>query len=129
MTNVMLDSSDGEKGDSLLVVTVLIMFGISVRGSIERKEYAFLLNIEMKRPIDKVDKTLRCVYITWGTDDELDHILRQNTGIFKQWSVNAAEWFEIERLKTSLHSMIVLRAKQAIASFLKGFRGQCDIPI
>lgn len=61
MNRCLLVSSDGGRGNVLSVVTVLLLFRMSVRVYSESGEYVFQLYEEWKGPIDIIEETVVCV--------------------------------------------------------------------
>lgn len=108
-----------EVRSGLWVRTVLLIFSLSDIVSTESQYYAFFQCIQVRRTINMVDDKLRCICLSWSTNDEEDHILRSGTTISEQRGVSIRDWFEIEKLETLQDCANVLRANQASAPFPK----------
>lgn len=79
-----LSSGGGDEGCSLWAGKLLLSFRISARTSNESHKYAFLQYMEVVCLIDMVDEILRCVYLSWITDHEVEPSLRRGADICEQ---------------------------------------------
>lgn len=64
-----------------------------------------------------VNETLGCVSVEWGTDNAVDHSLRQVTGSLEQQGRGVGKWFEMECMQTVQGCVHVLSANHAIVPF------------
>lgn len=65
--------------------------------------------MEMKLPIDMIDKMHKCVCPKWSTDDQVGHQLKRGTGALEEAGLSVEEWFWTESLQTQQGCVNVLR--------------------
>lgn len=74
-------SCGGEKSVVQRAAKVLLLFTINVRGDIKSTEHLFLQYMGVIGPLGMVHERLGRVCLTWSTDDEVHHRLRNATRI------------------------------------------------
>lgn len=119
----------GEEGSGLWAGKVLLLFGITVRGSKESKEYTFLYYMKVTHLINMLDMILGCFCLRLSTDDEMDCISTRCKGISEQEGLSARERYRSARLKAPQGFVNVVRENHVVAILSKKHRGNCGVSI
>lgn len=65
-------------------------------------------------PLDKIEKGLRCIWLWWSTEDEVDYTIRAPMSNMKmKWS-KTREWVKVKRFSTIEESLHEVRSAYAI---------------